>query len=114
MRLTTLALLLTAAATPLAAAPRDYAAAVAFKDRPAAATALDAGRKPAEVLDFERLKPGMKVLDVLTGTGYYAEIIARVVGPKGSVTAWEPAVFYQGEGKAALRSEEHTSELQSL
>lgn len=103
MRLTTLAIFLTAtAATPLAAAPRDYAAAVAFNGRPAAATAMDAGRKPAEILDFERLKPGMKAIDVLTGTGYYAELIARVVGPRGSVVAWEPAAFYAGEGKAAI------------
>ncbi|MBA3895766.1 MAG: class I SAM-dependent methyltransferase [Sphingomonadaceae bacterium] len=103
MRVLALAILLAAtAATPLAAAPKDYAAAVAFNGRPAEATALDAGRHPAEILDFMRLKPGMKAIDVLTGSGYYAEIMARVVGPAGSVVAFEPAAFYQGKGKAAI------------
>ena len=54
---------------------------------------MDAGRKPAEVLAFEMLKPGMKTLDLITGSGYYAEIMARVVGPKGHVVAYAPAAF---------------------
>lgn len=83
------------AATAGHANPADYQPAIAFKDRPAEAVALDAGRHPAEVLDFMQLKPGMAVVDVLTGTGYYAEIMARVVGPQGSVVAFEPANFYE-------------------
>lgn len=77
------------------ASPADYAAAVASKDRPVEAVALDAERHPAEILDFAGLKPGMSAIDVLTGTGYYAEIMARAVGPKASVVAFEPANFYQ-------------------
>lgn len=83
------------------AKPSDYAAAVAFQGRPAEAVALDASRHPAEVLDFEQLKPGMTAIDLVTGTGYYAEIMARVVGPSGKVVAWEPAGFYDNS-KAKL------------
>lgn len=95
MRIAILLASLSLAATAVHASPADYSAAVAFKDRPAEAVALDAGRHPAEILDFAGLKPGMAALDVLTGTGYYAEIMARAVGPKGSVVAFEPANFYE-------------------
>jgi predicted methyltransferase len=83
------------AASAALAKPADYAAAVGAKDRPADAVALDASRRPAEILDFAGLKPGMRAVDVITGNGYYAEIMAREVGAKGSVTAFEPAAFYE-------------------
>ena len=102
-----IALLLTGAA-PLSAkshnemAKPDYAAAVAFPDRPAEARAMDANRHPAEVLAFMKLAPGMKALDVLTGSGYYAEVMARVVGPTGSVVAYVPAGPYGDRSKPKL------------
>lgn len=68
--------------------------AVAGPGRPADAIALDEGRKPAEVLAFLGLKPGMKAADVMTGSGYWAEIMANAVGPNGKVTAFEPTQFY--------------------
>ena len=92
------------AATPLAAAhatPANVATAVADAGRPADATALDAGRKPAEVLRFLGLEAGDRALDVMTGAGYYAELMAKAVGPKGSVVALEPPVFLSEKGKTA-------------
>lgn len=97
----TLALLLAMPAVAQAA-PADVAAAVAATDRPAEAVKLDEGRRPAEVLAFLGLEKGDSALDLFTGTGYFAEIMARAVGPEGSVTAWEPANFYEGKGKATL------------
>jgi predicted methyltransferase len=47
----------------------------------------DANRKPAEVLEFFGLKPGMMVLDLFSGGGYYTEIMAHVVRPDGRVDA---------------------------
>jgi predicted methyltransferase len=103
MRTFALALLLATAATPIAVAkPAPIAVAVAAKDRPAEAVALDASRKPTEVLTFMGLKPGMKAFDLLTGTGYYAEIIGRAVGPKGSVIAYSPANYNPEPIKAAF------------
>lgn len=104
MRITTklaLALLLCAPAA-IQAAPADVAAAVSAADRPADALKLDEGRKPAEVLAFLGLEEGDSALDLFTGTGYYAEIMARAVGPDGSVLAWEPANFYDDKAKAML------------
>jgi len=77
--------------------------AVANPARTAEARALDDSRKPAETLAFLGLQPGMDVADLLTGSGYWAQIMAKVVGPTGSVTAWEPAQFYkEGPEKAKL------------
>ncbi|MDB5697585.1 MAG: methyltransferase protein [Alphaproteobacteria bacterium] len=84
------------------AAPANVAAAVAAKGRPADAVKKDAGRKPAEVLRFLGLEKGDRALDLFTGTGYYAEIMARAVGPQGSVLAWQPSNFYDEKSKAGL------------
>jgi predicted methyltransferase len=46
---------------------------------------LDAGRKPAELLAFAGIKPGMKVADLAAGGGYTTELLARAVGPTGVV-----------------------------
>jgi predicted methyltransferase len=87
-RVTLLALSLVAALPATAsAAPRDFAAAVTTPGRPSDAIALDASRRPAEVLDFLKVRGGTRVLDVLAGSGYYTEILARAVGPRGHVTA---------------------------
>jgi predicted methyltransferase len=47
----------------------------------------DARRHPAEMLAFFGVRPGMNVLDIGTGRGYTAELLARAVGPYGSVVA---------------------------
>jgi predicted methyltransferase len=75
--------------------------AVAASDRPEDARKLDDSRKPAEVLDFLGLKPGMTAADLLTGTGYWAEIMGHVVGPDGQVIAFQPAQFYTDDKSMA-------------
>ncbi|HMJ93893.1 MAG TPA: methyltransferase domain-containing protein [Allosphingosinicella sp.] len=80
-----------------AAAPADVAAAVASAGRPKEATDLDAVRKPVEVLRFMGLKRGDHVLDYFTGTGYYAEIMAKAVGPQGHVVGWNSSGFARRE-----------------
>lgn len=103
MRPLAIALLLSTAVMPVAVAkPTPIAMAVAAKDRPADSVALDASRKPAEVLSFMKLKPGMKAFDLLTGTGYYAEIMGHAVGPKGSVIGYSPANYNPEPIKAAF------------
>ena len=82
------ALALTAPALAKPAAP--IAAAVADKARPADDTARDAARKPAEMLAFAQVRPGMKIGELLPGTGYFSRLFARAVGPRGTVYAWLP------------------------
>jgi predicted methyltransferase len=79
---------MTLSAAPLMAAPADIEKAVADPGRPAADTARDAGRKPAETLAWAGIKPGMKVVDMLPGAGYYTRIFAKAVGDKGYVYAY--------------------------
>ncbi len=64
-----------------------YAQALASDARPEGDAARDAGRKPAEVLAFLGIRPGMSVLDMFSGGGYYSEILAGVVGDDGHVVA---------------------------
>jgi predicted methyltransferase len=52
--------------------------------------ARDAGRKPAEVLAFLGIEPGMQVLDVIAASGYYTEALAMTVGQDGLVYAQNP------------------------
>ena len=96
------ALALASASTLMAASasakPADVAAAVAnTAARSPDNVKLDEGRKPAEVLQFLGLQQGMQAIDMFGGNRYWAEIMAPAVGPKGYVTVWEPAQFYDKE-----------------
>ncbi|MBM4220351.1 MAG: class I SAM-dependent methyltransferase [Gammaproteobacteria bacterium] len=61
--------------------------ALANEERPGADRARDASRQSAAVLRFFGVTPGMTVLDLYSGGGYYTEILSRLVGPKGRVVA---------------------------
>ena len=74
------------------------AAAVADAQRPAADTARDALRKPAEIVAFAGVKPGDKVAEIAPGGGYYTRILAKAVGPQGKVYALMPAFFANRPG----------------
>jgi predicted methyltransferase len=69
------------------AVPPAISAAVAESTRPDADKARDATRKPAEVLAFAGVKPGMTVAEMAPGGGYYTRLLAKAVGPKGKVFA---------------------------
>jgi len=75
------------------------AAAVANPQRPAEDLARDAGSKPAQVLSFFDIKPGMTVLDLFSGGGYYTEMLNSVVGENGKVIAHtnEAYIPFSGE-----------------
>jgi len=47
--------------------------------------ALDDARKPVEVLDYLGLEEGMTVLDIMSGAGWYTEVLSRAVGEDGTV-----------------------------
>jgi predicted methyltransferase len=87
---------------PAIAAPSNIEMAVKDAARPAADTGRDAGRKPAELLAFAGVRPGMVVVDMLPGTGYFTRIFARAVGPKGRVYAYFGTQYdarLKGQGK---------------
>jgi predicted methyltransferase len=110
MRLTKLAAIsLALTAAPLVAAPalqppQSLNVAVASPSRSPDNVKLDAGRKPAQVLSYLGLKPGMQVLDLFGANAYWAEITAPFVGSKGHVTVWNPTQFYSDKRKAAFEA----------
>jgi predicted methyltransferase len=78
---------------PLQAAekiPGYITAAVADAGRPAEDKQRDADRKPAETVLFAGIKPGMTVVELIPGRGYFTRIFSKVVGPKGHVYALSP------------------------
>jgi predicted methyltransferase len=64
-----------------------YQAAIASPIRTDDDRKTDAKRKPAEFLAFARVAPGMKALDISSGGGATAALLAAAVGSKGEVWA---------------------------
>ncbi len=64
-----------------------YAKAVAHPMRSTADLKADDSRKPIEFLTFTRVKPGDQVLDLASGGGYTAQLLALATQPGGKVWA---------------------------
>jgi len=79
------------AAAPLASAKApvasDYALAVSDPARPATDVERDQDRKPAEMLAFAGVKPGMKVAELAPGRGYFTRVLSNAVGKSGMIYA---------------------------
>jgi predicted methyltransferase len=87
-----LTILALATAVPaVAATPAYVATAVADPARPKTDVAADASRDPAETLAFAGVKPGMTVVELFPGGGYFTRPLSDIVGPKGKVIAVENA-----------------------
>jgi predicted methyltransferase len=61
--------------------------ALASPERTDADRDRDLRDKPAELLALAGVAPGMTVADLLSGGGYFTELLAGVVGPEGKVYA---------------------------
>jgi predicted methyltransferase len=78
------------AAAPPSKAAEPAAAPSLGADRSEEDKALDAGRKPAEMLAFFGIRPGMHVAEICAGGGYTTELLARAVGEQGVVFGENP------------------------
>ena len=83
--------------------------------RPSEDIERDVSAKPAEVLAFVGIVPGMTVLDLHSGAGYFAELLSGAVGEGGRViahnhpgalTLLKPVVFERRYGIDRLRNVE--------
>jgi predicted methyltransferase len=70
---------------PASQIPKEVTDAINAPDRPVQDKALDAGRRPDQIMAFYEIKPGMKIADIFAGGGYMTELYARIVGPTGTV-----------------------------
>jgi predicted methyltransferase len=82
---------------PLLAAetPAHISAAIAAPERSDKDRARDARDRPAEVMKFAGIRPGMAIADVFGGGGYWTELLARAVGPDGRVTLVNNAPYLE-------------------
>ncbi|MDF3019983.1 MAG: methyltransferase [Steroidobacteraceae bacterium] len=89
-------------AAPAFAADAAIDAAIANPERTEADRERDTREKPAEVLALAGVKPGMTVVDMFAGAGYYSELLAGVVGPTGKVLSVNN-VPYEGYSKEGVK-----------
>ena len=67
--------------------------ALAAADRSEEDRERDLGRKPGQVAQVLGFGPGMTIMDVIAGAGYYSEALAAIVGPSGTIYAQNPQVI---------------------
>jgi predicted methyltransferase len=79
-----------AAAGNASLSQQQIAAIVANPNRSAADRNSDEQRRPAQVLAFIGVRPGMVALDLNAAGGYTTELLARAVGPNGRVFGQSP------------------------
>jgi predicted methyltransferase len=84
------AILMSAVLTGAAAAalPGYIQKAISDSKRPKEDTSRDVQRIPGELIEWAGIRPGMSVVDLLPGTGYFTRIFSDVVGPNGHVYAY--------------------------
>lgn len=70
--------------------PDQIARIIAAPDRTPVDRNNDLRRKPEQTLAFIGVLPGMVALDLSTGGGYTAELLARAIGPTGMVVGQAP------------------------
>ncbi len=63
----------------------DLVKAIGNARRPEDDRKRDADRKPAQLMSFFGVKPGMKVADLAASRGYFTAVLAEAVGPTGTV-----------------------------
>lgn len=73
--------------------PAYVAAAIDDTARPDEDKKLDEERLPSDMLAFAGIKPGMKVMDLIPGRGYFTRLFAKAVGDKGYVYSYQPTEF---------------------
>ena len=92
------------------------AMAVADERRTEADRERDDSSKPIAVLSFFGVEPGMHVLDLLSGGGYYSEILSYAVGPNGEVVAHTNDIYekYHGDEIAERYREDRLPNVKRL
>jgi sulfonate transport system substrate-binding protein len=75
--------------------------AIASAERPAAETARDRWRHPAETLGFFGIRDDQNVVELWPGTGWYTAILAPFLTEKGALTVISPEPKAEADGGAS-------------
>ncbi len=89
------ALAVTACAAPERIDESAITSAIADPTRPEEHRARDNSRRPAAVLRLGGFARGQRVAELAAGSGYYAALLARVVGQSGKVYAVDPGLIFK-------------------
>lgn len=89
-------------------------AAIRASGRPDDDKARDEDRRPDAILRFFEIEPGQRIADLMTGGGYYAELLSRVVGPNGRVYAQNNAYVLNRFAKKPLTKRLSNPELSNV
>ena len=80
-------------------------AAVASAERPAAETARDRWRHPAETLRFFGIRDDQNVVELWPGTGWYTAVLAPFLAEKGALAVISPEPKAEADGGANLAAQ---------
>jgi len=89
--------------SPADTAVTAIAAAIADPNRYVGDREEDAWRMPQAILEFMGVTPGMHVLDYFAAGGYFSELLARSVGPGGSVLVYNNPPYAQFAGETLVK-----------
>jgi predicted methyltransferase len=104
------ALFAACAQTPSSTTPLDSAGAtrlLAATDRTPADRTNDLRRQPQSMLPFIGIRPGITALDVSAAGGYTTELLARAIGPQGTVYGQSRRRPAQAQQPAAPEGNSH-------
>ena len=76
-------------------------AAIVASDRPKTDVDRDINRKPAQLLAFAGVRPGLQVADIMPGGGYFTRLFSHAVGTTGHVYTVVPSELAAVQPKAA-------------
>lgn len=65
----------------------DFLDKLTSEERPAEDRARDGVRRPYQVMNLAGVQEGMTVLDISSGQGWYARVLAAAIGPSGMIYA---------------------------
>jgi len=84
--------------------------------RPETDRAKDALRRPDQVLAFFEIEPGMTVLDLFSGGGYYTELLSGTVGADGKVVAHNNQAYvdYAAKELGPRFSDDHLANVEQV
>ena len=85
--------------------------ALAAPERSAENKARDAARKPIETVQFFGIKTGDTAVDMIAETGWFTEVLAAAVGPRGHVYSQNPPFIPADAEKALLARLSNAEEL---
>ena len=76
-------------------------------ERPAADRARDGVRRPYQVMNLAGVEEGMTVLDISSGGGWYARILAAAIGPGGMIYCAGSRCRRQSSSRTDSGSDQH-------